>query len=657
MVSTDGRKRFLRVLYLTLLVIALGLILLIVFSAPLLHWFTEHQGSRTLGRSVQIDGDLTLDWHWLGVEIGVSRLRVANPQGYREAEMVAVAHAQFRIALEGFWNREPIISHIVLDKPILHLERKSINDRNWSFSSDASLDQGETSLTQTPRIGRLEITGGAVFFYDALRQLNLRLDLDSFRGADTQREGNASLYTYALNGTGELQGRPFSLMLAIGGLEALKPSADFPVRLDMTMDKTRVQVEGVFKDLPRFAAMDAHLRVDGDNLADLFYLTAIPLPPTPPYSLQGQLTKTGEQWAYQNFAGKVGASDLSGNLSYDLGGARGLLTAELFSRRLESADLGGFIGLPPPLDSNAATEEQRRAAAEKAAGSTLIPDVPLNTQRLVATDLDVKFEARKIVAPDLPFKGMQAQLKVRDGQLVLAPFRVELADGSVQGRISVDARQASPPMHAQLQFHGLSLARFFENSRFAETTGGRFGGQLDLRGSGLSLAEALGSSNGQIQFIMSGGRISLLLVEAADVDIGEALPLLLGDDKSTRIRCGLADFSVSAGVLTSEKFLLDTEDSSLTGDVGIDLRNETITARLDAKPKDTSIFSAQIPITLNGKLKQPKLGLDREKVSSRGAAALALGALLAPVAALLAFVDAGDAKDVDCRELIKTGAP
>lgn len=651
-----GRKRFLLILSITVLVIALGLSLLVVFSAPLLHWFIEYQGSRTAGRSLQIDG-LDLDWHWRGVQLDIGGLQVVNPPGYREARMVTVEHAQLHITLTRLWSDEPVITYVRLDKPVLNLERKSKDERNWAFSSDASVSQDGNALASIPRIERLEIIGGRVLFHDALRHLSLRLDLDSFRGTDTQREGAASPYSYTLNGSGELQARPFELKLAIAGLEALTPSAGFPVRLDMTMDKTRVKVEGVFKDLPRFTAMDASLRVEGDNLADLFYLTAIPLPPTPPYRLQGQLTKTGDRWGYQNFAGQVGASDLSGNLSYDLGGARGLLTAELFSSRLESADLGGFIGLPPPLDSTAATDEQRRAAAEKAAGAKLIPDVPLNTKRLVATDLDVKFDARKIVAPDLPFKGMRARLRVRDGHLVLQPLKVVLADGSVEGSISVDARQESPPMRAQLQFHGLSLARFFENSRFAETTGGRFGGQLDLRGSGLSLAEALGSSNGKIQFIMSGGRISLLLIEAADIDIGEALPLFLGDDKSTRIRCGLADFSVSAGVLASTRFLLDTEDSLLTGDVGIDLQEETIAARLDAKPKDASIFSARIPITLNGKLKQPELGLDREKISSRGGAALALGTLLAPAAALLAFVDSGDAKDVDCRELIATDAP
>ena len=98
--------------------------------------------------------------------------------------------------------------------------------------------------------------------------------------------------------------------------------------------------------------------------------------------------------------------------------------------------------------------------------------------------------------------------------------------------------------------------------------------------------------------------------------------------------------------------VLDTDDSTLVGNVDVDLKQEKIAARLDAKPKDNSILSARIPITLAGNLKSPRIGLDAEKAGARGAAAIALGTLLTPFAALLAFVDSGDAKDVDCKALI-----
>jgi uncharacterized protein involved in outer membrane biogenesis len=174
-----------------------------------------------------------------------------------------------------------------------------------------------------------------------------------------------------------------------------------------------------------------------------------------------------------------------------------------------------------------------------------------------------------------------------------------------------------------------------------------------LAGSGASLADVLATSNGQLTLIMSGGDISQLLIEASDLDIGQALPLFFGKDKATHINCSVLHFDVKEGMLESEVVVLDTNDSLLVGDANINLKDETIKARLDAKPKDNSLLSLQIPITIKGTLKDPSVGLDKEKTASRSVAAIALGVLISPFASLLAFVEKGEADKTDCRALIE----
>jgi hypothetical protein len=51
-------------------------------------------------------------------------------------------------------------------------------------------------------------------------------------------------------------------------------------------------------------------------------------------------------------------------------------------------------------------------------------------------------------------------------------------------------------------------------------------------------------------------------------------------------------------------------------------------------------------------LLQPKIGVQRGKLAAQMGGAIALGALLTPVAAVLAFVDGGLAKDANCAALI-----
>jgi pyruvate/2-oxoglutarate dehydrogenase complex dihydrolipoamide acyltransferase (E2) component len=58
------------------------------------------------------------------------------------------------------------------------------------------------------------------------------------------------------------------------------------------------------------------------------------------------------------------------------------------------------------------------------------------------------------------------------------------------------------------------------------------------------------------------------------------------------------------------------------------------------------------PVEINGHLLKPSIGIDAGDTVKQGAVAAALGAALTPVAALLAFIDPGLAKDENCAALL-----
>jgi AsmA family protein len=153
--------------------------------------------------------------------------------------------------------------------------------------------------------------------------------------------------------------------------------------------------------------------------------------------------------------------------------------------------------------------------------------------------------------------------------------------------------------------------------------------------------------------MMAGGKISLLIIEAAGLDIGQATPLLLGEDRSTDIRCAIGDFKVENGLLNSEIFVFDTTDSNIAGNMHINLKDETIDAKAEVHPKDFSVLSARTPITVSGTLKHPSIGLDAEELAIRSASAVVLGVFLTPAAAIIPFIELGLGEDSNCRDLIQ----
>ena len=174
-----------------------------------------------------------------------------------------------------------------------------------------------------------------------------------------------------------------------------------------------------------------------------------------------------------------------------------------------------------------------------------------------------------------------------------------------------------------------------------------------MKTTGNSIAAMLGRGDGQFQLFMGGGRFSKLLLELIGLDATEALGFLIEKgDKQAVIRCMVADFGLQQGVLNSRAIVFDTSDTIIFGKGLIDLRDESLKLRLEPHPKDVSILVLRSPINISGKLKSPTVLPDLTQVGARAAAAVALGVLLTPLAALIPTLETGLGKDSDCNGLV-----
>lgn len=630
-----------------------AIVLVIIFASAIILNLINDNGGGKLGRDFSI-ASLDIDWGWNATRIVAGKIRMANSEGADDADMVDIEKLDFKIVPYKLLYGKVELPSLELTKPKIILEKIDEDTKNWElpmFSKQNAVE--ETTMPddrgEFPVIGRLVIKDGTLTYRDHVKNMDIDLDLNTAMGA-----GGTGEQSFEVKGSGNLQKEKFTLEANGGSLDLLRDTTkEFPLRLKIRMGGTGVDVDGTFTDPVKMEGINASLKFTGNNLADLFYLTGIPLPPTPPYSLKGQLTKKGEVWSYNDFSGRMGDSDLSGNLSYDLSGERGKLTGKLLSHKLDGDDLAGFIGAPPSTKpGETASAEQKAQKAKKEATGRLIPDVPLQTERLKAADADVTLTAEKLLVPSVPFDSLRARFLLNNGHLKIDPLSVDIANGRIEGSIDVDGSKKSPPMAVMLDLKNMSLKRFFGATQFADFSAGRIGGRIELKGHGLSLADVLATSNGRLAVIMTGGKISMLIIEATDLDLAQAAPLLADKDRSTEIRCAVADFVVQNGVLNSKAVVFDTNDSLLKGDLHINLKQETIDGMLDAKPKDASLLSIKSPITISGKLKSPGIGIEPVQTGARAAAATALGVLLTPLAAIIPFIELGDAPNANCRALL-----
>jgi AsmA family protein len=133
----------------------------------------------------------------------------------------------------------------------------------------------------------------------------------------------------------------------------------------------------------------------------------------------------------------------------------------------------------------------------------------------------------------------------------------------------------------------------------------------------------------------------------------KGLGLLLSQKQpNAAIRCGVIDFQAQKGTLDARSVFIDTTNVLITGRGHVDLDDERLDLSLQGDPKKVRFFRLRSPITLHGTLLHPAVGVKPEKLLAQAGVAAALGTLLTPFAAALAFIDPGLAKNKDCSAVI-----
>jgi uncharacterized protein involved in outer membrane biogenesis len=386
------------------------------------------------------------------------------------------------------------------------------------------------------------------------------------------------------------------------------------------------------------------------------------LPETPRYALNGHVTRQGPVWNVTRIRGRLGQSDLGGELAYDRSQAIPLLTGKLQSKVLDFDDLAPLVGLPeqprsvaagPAVPAVAGVAPASAAMAKKAAPpGRVLPTATLDVRRLRAMDADVVYSAARISnVRALPLERADIHIRIKAGVMDLDPLKLGVAGGQLSGRLRINATSDPAAVAVNLDARGLQLNRLFPAVESTRSSLGRMAGNIDLKGRGNSAASMLGTASGDVALLMGQGQISNLLLEFAGLDGGEIIKFLLRGDRNVQLRCAAAAFDVKQGVMTSRAIVLDTVDTVIVGTGTISLLDESLDLVLRPSPKDASILSLRSPLKITGTFAAPRAGPDKAALAGRAAIALALGALN-PLLALAATIETGPGVDANCPQVL-----
>ena len=554
-----------------------------------------------------------------------------------------------------------VLPVVDVDGPRLRLLRDASGRANWNFD-----DEKKTAPFRLPPIRHFAIHDGQLDLSDAKKNMVFAGTFSS-----EEREQATGNQFFRLTGKGRLNRAPFSAELRGDPLLNVEPDQPYAFDGHVVAGATRVDAKGSLNKPFDLGGFQVTASFAGPDLADLYYLTGLALPNTPPYRLSGSLSRDGEMFRFRNFGGTVGDSDLHGELTVDASGEKPYLKGDLASQKLNFDDLGPLIGAHPGAGAKlqAVAAKPTPAANITVAGKAdtaetrgVLPDTPLQVERLRQMNADVHYRAAAVVSRDFPLRGAETQLSLKDGVLKLTPVTFVFAHGTLKGDVQIDARKDVPVSDVDVRVTGLDAGQFLPKSSGPPALEGQGIARAKLHGVGNSIHKAASTADGTVTFVVPHGEIRKTFAELLGINVASALGLLLTNDQSQiDVHCAVAGFSAKNGIMTLNQFAFDTPVVLASGEGTVDLRNERLNLAITGHPKKVQLIRVRAPITVNGALDHPVIGVDAGNAIAQGGIAIGLAAILSPLAAILPFVDPGLAKDADCGMLLaeakSRGAP
>jgi AsmA family protein len=611
----------------------------------------SRMASAATGREIVIAGDLDVDpWSWTP-EIRVSGLRIGNTPRYHERGTFAeVEEADAAVRLLPLFIGRFDFVRIDLRGADVNLYRSAEGISNWSPER-----VGRGRPFNLPAIREFSLSDGRVTLEDDKRRMVLNATFTTRESADPRNPGR-----FELIGEGQINRRPFTIELTGAPLLNVRRDRPYPFVADVQAGGTHIEANGSIARPFDFGVWQARVAASGPDLADLYPLIGLALPNTPPYNLRGVVRREGRVYGMPRVTGRVGDSDLTGAFTASRRtNDRLFLEGDFRTNSLDFDDLMAVLGGAPDTDETA-SPEQRALAANLEAQGRLLPDAQLDISRVRNMDAQVSYRAARVRSDRFPLRGMSVDINLDNGLLRLDPMTLQLSQGRIGGAVAINARESVPRVDLDVRLSNARLESIFRVSSGNHPMTGALYGRAQLSGRGGSVRDAAANASGTVSLVVPSGEIREAFAELTGINVVRGLGLLLSDDESKiDIRCGVASFQVENGIARTRTMVVDTETMLITGEGAVSLRDETLDLRIEGDPKEARLISISAPITLEGRLRSPDVGIEAGEAAGQGGLAAALASLVAPIAAVLPFIDAGLAEDTNCAALLasRNGPP
>ncbi len=230
---------------------------------------------------------------------------------------------------------------------------------------------------------------------------------------------------------------------------------------------------------------------------------------------------------------------------------------------------------------------------------------PIDFDWLKKADVDIVIEVESFAQEQFLAESAQFHVVVNSGLLTISPARFVYPKGELDMDLQLDARD-QPRLIFKAFGENIDPRRALDIQEYKGEFEAEGNVDIYFSSSGLSPHELASNSEGSIYITIQNGKLPAPLIDLVFWDVAGWVWKRATTARYYDFDCGVADYSIEEGVISTKAFILDAQHITITGGGTIDLGGEKIDYVLLPKKKTLYMKKAD-PVNIEGPLNDPKV--------------------------------------------------
>lgn len=232
---------------------------------------------------------------------------------------------------------------------------------------------------------------------------------------------------------------------------------------------------------------------------------------------------------------------------------------------------------------------------------------PINFDWLKQLDLNLLLDIESFDSDINTAESAEFQVKLESGHLKINPAVFKFSKGQLDMNLSLNTN-GKPEIKLKAFGKNINPWLGINDSRVKDhfISDVNIDIDIELHAQGTSQHELVSSMNGELHVIVENGKIRREHMELLFIDLIGWTTRKATDHQFYDLNCGVMDFTLQNGLISTRGFILDTNSIAITGDGKINLSEEQLNYVFIPKKKSRFILNAE-PVTVKGSLADPSV--------------------------------------------------